>query len=85
MRFAYTKKSLKTFSKLDKPTQKRIVAFTDELESLENPRVKGKALKGELSKYWRYRVGDYRLVCEIFDDKMLILCLKVDKRDKVYK
>lgn len=51
MRFAYTKKSLKTFSKLDKPTQRRIVAFTDELESLENPRIKGKALKGELSEY----------------------------------
>ena len=85
MRFAYTKKSLKTFSKLDKSTQKRIVAFTDELELLENPRVKGKALRGKFSEYWRYRVGDYRLVCEIFDDKMLILCLKIDKRDKVYK
>lgn len=85
MKFAYTKKSLKTFSKLDKSAQKRIIAFTNELESLENPRIKGKALKGELSEYWRYRVGDYRLVCEIFDDKMLILCLKVDKRDKVYK
>lgn len=88
MKFAYTKKSLKTFSKLDKSAQKRIIAFTDELELLENPRItriKGKALKGELSEYWRYRVGDYRLVCEIFDDKMLILCLKVDKRDKVYK
>lgn len=85
MRFAYTKQSLKSFSKLDKPTQQRIANFTQELESLENPRIKGKALKGELSEYWRYRVGDYRLVCEIFDDKMLILCIKVDKRDSVYK
>lgn len=85
MRFAYTKQSLKSFSKLDKATQQRIANFTQELESLENPRIKGKALKGELSEYWRYRVGDYRLVCEIFDDKMLILCIKVDKRDSVYK
>ena len=85
MRFAYTKQSLKSFSKLDKSTQQRIANFTQELESLENPRIKGKALKGELSQYWRYRVGDYRLVCEIFDDKMLILCIKVDKRDSVYK
>lgn len=85
MRFAYTKQSLKSFSKLDKTTQQRIANFTQELESLENPRIKGKALKGELSEYWRYRVGDYRLVCEIFDDKMLILCIKVDKRDSVYK
>ncbi|MGX3097813.1 type II toxin-antitoxin system RelE family toxin [Helicobacter sp. 23-1046] len=85
MKFAYTKQSLKSLSKLDKITQKRIMDFTQELESLENPRIKGKALKGELSEYWRYRVGDYRLVCEIFDDTMLILCLKVDKRDKVYK
>ncbi|RDU51740.1 type II toxin-antitoxin system RelE/ParE family toxin [Helicobacter sp. MIT 01-3238] len=85
MRFAYTKQSLKSFSKLDKTTQQRIANFTQELELLENPRIKGKALKGELSEYWRYRVGDYRLVCEIFDDKMLILCIKVDKRDSVYK
>ena len=85
MRFAYTKQSLKSFSKLDKTTQQRIANFTQELESLENPRIKGKALKGELSEYWRYRVGDYRLVCEIFDDKMLILCIKVDKRNSVYK
>lgn len=85
MRFAYTKQSLKSFSKLDKTTQQRIANFTQELESLENPRIKGKALKGELSEYWRYRVGDYRLVCEIFDDKMLILCIKVDKRDSIYK
>ncbi|MGX3010356.1 type II toxin-antitoxin system RelE family toxin [Helicobacter sp. 23-1044] len=47
--------------------------------------MKGKALKGELSEYWRYRVGDYRLVCEIFDTQMLILCIKLDKRDKIYK
>ncbi len=85
MKFAYTKQSLKSFSKLDKTAQKRIADFTQELEKLENPRIKGRALKGELSEYWRYRVGDYRLVCEIFDDKMLIVCLKVDKRDKVYK
>ena len=85
MRFAYTKQSLKSFSKLNKTTQQRIANFTQELELLENPRIKGKALKGELSEYWRYRVGDYRLVCEIFDDKMLILCIKVDKRDSVYK
>lgn len=85
MKFAYTKKSLKSFSKLGNATQKRIVAFTNELETLENPRTRGKALKGELGEYWRYRVGDYRLVCEIFDDKMLILCLKIDKRDKIYR
>ena len=45
MKFAYTKQSLKSLSKLDKITQKRIMDFTQELESLENPRIKGKALK----------------------------------------
>lgn len=78
-------KTLKSFSKLDNATQKRIVAFTNELETLENPRTRGKTLKGELGEYWHYRVGDCRLVCEIFDDKMLILCLKIDKRDKIYR
>lgn len=85
MKFAYTKKAKKSFLKLDILTQKKIAHFTQSLECLENPRIKGKALKGELGEYWRYRVGDYRLICEIFDEKMIILCLKLAKRDKVYK
>ena len=45
----------------------------------------GHALEGDLRTFWRYRVGDYRLVAEIFDDKILILIVNVDKRDSVYK
>lgn len=54
--------------KLDKPIQKRIVTFLQErIQSADNPRASGKALQGGLSGLWRYRVGDYRLLCRIED------------------
>lgn len=54
------------------------------LEGCENPRLHGHALEGELRNFWRYRVGDYRLIAEIFDEEILILVANVDKRDSVY-
>ena len=42
-------------------------------------------MEGELKKYWRYRVGDYRLIADIQDDKILILIVDVDKRNDIYK
>ncbi|MBQ3451469.1 MAG: type II toxin-antitoxin system RelE/ParE family toxin [Selenomonadaceae bacterium] len=54
-------------------------------EGCENPRAKGKALEGEWEGYWRYRVGNYRLVAEIQDDKIIILIINVDKRNDIYK
>ena len=56
------KKQLKN---LDFTIQKRIAKFIDNLQELENPRIKGKSLAGNLSGFWRYRVGDYRIICEI--------------------
>ncbi|ENY6720816.1 type II toxin-antitoxin system RelE/ParE family toxin [Campylobacter jejuni] len=85
MFFYYSDKALRQFSKLDKAIQKEIKTYTNNLESLENPRTKGKALKANLKGLWRYRVGIYRLICRIDDDKLIILCLELDKRDKIYK
>ena len=73
MRFVYSKKAQKQFCKLDIATQKRIKSFTDALQSLENPRSRGKALIGNFSGFWRYRVGDYRIICEILDEKLVIM------------
>ena len=82
----YKRRAQKFLSKLDKSTRDRIKNWIEKnLEGCENPRAHGHALEGDLRTFWRYRVGDYRLVAEIFDDKILILIVNVDKRDSVYK
>lgn len=84
MRFAYSIKAQKQFKKLDSAIQKRIKSYTSELQTLDNPRDRGKALVGNLSGLWRYRVGDYRLICHIDNDKLIILCLEITHRSKAY-
>lgn len=51
---------------------------------LENPRDAGKALTGNLRTYWRYRVGDYRVVCEIRDNDLVIVAVIIGHRSEVY-
>ena len=67
------KKQLKN---LDFTVQKRIAKFIDNLEGLENPRIKGKSLAGNLIGFWRYRVGDYRIICDIVDNEITIYILR---------
>jgi len=72
--------------KLDKPIQKRIVSFLQErIKPADNPRTSGKALQGNLSGLWRYRVGDYRLLCRIENDELLILVIEIGHRKDVYR
>jgi len=73
--------------KLDAPQAKRILKFLKErLSPLENPRSIGQALRGsEFGEFWKYRVGDYRLICRIEDDRLLILVLRVGHRREVYR
>lgn len=63
----------KSLEKLDITIQKRILDFLSELEILDNPRIKCKSLKGDLKEYWRYRVGDYRILSKIIYNKLIIL------------
>lgn len=73
------------FKKLDRYTQKMIKAWIDKhLEGRENPRQYGKGLTVNRSGQWRYRIGDYRLICEISDGKLIILALAVGHRREVY-
>lgn len=73
------------FKKLDRYTQKMIKAWIDKhLEGCENPRQYGKGLTANRSGRWRYRIGDYRLICEISDGKLIILALAVGHRREVY-
>jgi mRNA interferase RelE/StbE len=73
--------------KLDPPQAKRILKFLSErLAPLENPRSIGQALRGsELGEFWKYRVGDYRLICKIEDQRLLILVLHIGHRREVYR
>ncbi len=75
----------KEFKKLDRYTQRMIVAWIDKhLVDCENPKVHGKGLTANRSGQWRYRIGDYRLICEIEDDKLIILALSIGHRKDIY-
>ena len=76
----------KEFRKLDKYTQKMIRAWINKnLVETENPRLHGKGLTANRSGQWRYRIGDYRLICNINDNKLTILALSVGHRRDVYE
>lgn len=71
--------------KLDKQTQKRIISFLEEkLEGAINPGMEGKALKGNGTELWRYRVGDYRLICQINDMIVTVLVVSIGHRKEIY-
>ena len=81
-----TERFKKEFRKLDKYTQKMLRAWIDKnLVDCENPRQHGKGLSANLSGQWRYRIGDYRLICQIDDGKLIILALTVGHRRDIYK
>lgn len=73
--------------KLDPQQARRILKFLFErVARLEDPRGIGEALQGErLGEFWKYRVGDYRLISKIEDDRLLILVLRVGHRREVYR
>lgn len=75
----------RSMKKLDKQIAKRIVAKLHEISQLEDPRSMGKALTGNLAGVWRYRVGDYRILCDINDGRLVILVVDVAHRREVYK
>jgi mRNA interferase RelE/StbE len=76
----------KELAKLDKVVIRRILGFLYErLAKAANPRSLGKALKGPLDDFWKYRVGDYRVVCDIQDQEIMILVVRVRHRSKVYR
>ncbi|MDP2815659.1 MAG: type II toxin-antitoxin system RelE/ParE family toxin [Rectinemataceae bacterium] len=73
--------------KLDKDTRERLIRFLQgRVQKLEDPRTIGEALKGEaLGELWRYRVGDYRIICRIEDNRVVVLVLRIGHRREVYK
>jgi len=85
-KIAITKTATKQLEKLDSVMQKRIISFLKEkIEASNNPRQFGKALQGNKHRLWRYRVGDYRLICNIEDKAITVLVLAVGHRKEVYR
>jgi len=79
----FTPKAAKQVGKLDSTAAARIRDFLEQkLSRLDNPRLLGKRLVNE--KFWRYRVGDYRILVNIDDDRILILIVEVAHRREVY-
>lgn len=85
-RIELTDSAKKQLAKLDKATAKRITTFLRErLAPLDDPRSLGKALTGSLGTYWRYRVGDYRLICDIEDGALRVLVVRIGNRREIYR
>ena len=81
----YSKTAVNIIKKMDSSTSKLIRTWIEKnLMNTENPRIKGKPLTGDLKGLWRYRVGDYRILAEIQDDKIVILILDIGHRSKIY-
>ena len=76
----------KTFQKLDSSIKKILFSWiTKNLQNCSNPRAFGKALKGNLSDKWRYRVGDYRIMARIEDSKIIIIIVDIGHRKDIYE
>ena len=85
-RVEFDPKALDDLSKLDKQTQRRIAKFLRERIAVdENPRRLGGPLHGEKKGLWKYRVGTYRLICDIRDASILVLVLRVGNRKDIYR
>lgn len=83
----YTESARRQLRKLDKQMARRILDFMDErIAAQEDPRNTGKALTGPmLGAYWRYRIGDHRIICDIQDGALCVLVIEIGNRREVYR
>ena len=86
-RIGFDPRALRSLAKLDHPVQDSIVAYLEErVIAPQDPRMFGEALKGpKLRDFWRYKVGDYRIVVEIRDWILLVYVIDVGNRKEIYK
>jgi len=82
----FSETALKQLKKIDKNTAKRIIDFLrGRIAATDNPRSIGKALTGPLGDFWCYRVGDHRIICDIEDNNLCVLVLKIANRREAYR
>ena len=86
-RIEYGKEAEKEIAKLDRQIAQRIIRFMgSRVAKLDNPRRIGDALTGsKLGEYWKYRVGDYRIIAEIQDAKLIVQVVRIGNRREVYR
>lgn len=78
--------ALKNLRKMDVSARKQILVYLrDVISKIENPRLLGKALTGNLKGFWRYRTGYFRIICKIYDDRLVVFVLKIAHRKDVYE
>lgn len=81
----FSKNALKQIKKLDKSIAALIIGWIEKnLENCDDPRIHGKGLTANRSGQWRYRVGDYRILADIDDEKITVLVVSVGHRRDVY-
>ena len=82
----YTKAAVKQLKKMDRKIAAFILSYIEEkLVDCTDPRIYGKALKGNMNDKWRYRVGEYRILAKIEDDKAVVTVVEVGHRKDIYK
>ena len=86
-RIELTASAVRQLGKLDKAEAKRLTTFLRQrIAALDDPRSMGKALTGpQLGAFWRYRVGDYRIICDIQDRVLCVLVIEIGNRREVYR
>jgi mRNA interferase RelE/StbE len=85
-RIEYLRSAQKSVDRLDPQIRKLIRDFLlDRVAVLDDPRTLGKPLKGSLAAYWRFRVGDYRIICDIQNDRLVILVITIGHRRDIYQ
>jgi mRNA interferase RelE/StbE len=85
-KISFTKTALKQLAKLDKPTANLIVRFIEEkIASSDDARRYGHALTGDQKGRWRYRIGDYRIICELRDNELVVIVVTVGHRKEIYR
>ena len=85
-RLEFSKRADKQLSKMDAGTRRVIVSWLlKNIDGCDDPRAHGKDLVANRSGEWRYRIGDYRVLCEIRDDELVALAIEIGHRSTVYK
>lgn len=75
----------KAARRLDRAVLRRVKAYLEQVCQLDDPRQRGKGLTGDLAGYWRYRVGDWRVIAEIRDEELIIIAIGLGHRSTVYR
>ena len=84
-KIVFSEKAKKQLKKLDKHIAALIIGWLEKnIDGSENPRIHGKGLTENRAGEWRYRIGDYRVICEIQDEKVIVLVLDVGHRRYIY-